>query len=180
MLGDNCPPRHISPCFRSHAMTYVRSVLVGIALALPETLLGQWGQVTMQSPTDGQHFTSASVAIQYKGCSTVTQSSYQARVGSTGYSTTQSSLLATQCPDFSVAKRYNATGVLSPGPNTITGEICNSMASPSCYSSSITVWYDTPGLNIVANGGTPSAIIDGSSGSWVFTVTNTGALAGTV
>ena len=161
-------------------MTHVRSILVGVALALPNTLAAQWGQVTMQSPADGQHVTSSSVAIQFKGCSTVTQSTYQARVGSTAYSTTQTSISGNQCPDFTVAKRYNATGTLSPGQNTITGEICNSTASPSCYNSSITVWYDTPGLSIAANSGTPSAINDGSSGSWVFTVTNTGGLAGTV
>jgi len=158
-------------------MPFVRRilvVLVALAVIAPSVARAQWATVTFLSPTNGQHFTSPTITVQFVGCSTAKQFEHNLYVNGTSYTQTVTTAPLQRC-ELATRKLYTMSGLtLAAGYNEITAEVCNGMESPTCVSQNIPVYYDTPGISVTPDGGTASPIIVGSSGSYQFTVTNTG------
>jgi RHS repeat-associated protein len=157
----------------SRALTTV-VLLLTIAL-LPAQ--AQWGQATITSPGDGDHFTNASVTVFFNACAT--SGSVSSADIFLNNAAQIASFTTTQCFDWSVKRRYSKTVTLVPGANFIKGEICRNTESPACYNHTITVYYDTPNVSVTPDGGGASSILHGASGSHTFTVTNSGQVAAT-
>jgi hypothetical protein len=113
-------------------------LLFAVACVTPSMLSAQWGQITFLSPANGTTVGSPTLAVQWKGCSQdLSQDTYSTHVGSTLFTTTQSSTVP--CHDFNTPKLYSATVTLSLGDNIISAEFCNAIGSPTCIDTSIVV-----------------------------------------
>jgi RHS repeat-associated protein len=131
---------------------------------------------TFISPTNGQTVASPNITITWKGCTNGTQTSYVTRVNGTSVGTAPLGGPQEQCPDLIVGKTYSASGTLQSGANTVSLHVCDINA---CGDSAITVYYATPGVSVTPDGGAAPSVPHRSSGSYGFTVTNTGGLAAT-
>jgi RHS repeat-associated protein len=150
-------------------------ILCGLLCALPTDLVAQGPPYgTFTSHSNGQTVTSSSITITWKGCSNAPQSSYQTQINGVNKTTTQSA--GQQCPDYSVGKNYSASGTLNNGANTLYLQVCDDSA---CGETTITVYYSVPAVSVTPDGATAPSVPHRTSGSYGFTVTNTGGVAAT-
>lgn len=150
------------------------AIFCGLIVALPKHLAAQLPYGTFTSQSNGQTLSSSAITVTWKGCSNATQSVYQTYINGVSKTTTQSS--GQQCPDYSIGKNYSASGTLSNGANTLHIHVCD---ISGCGDATITVYYYVAAVSVTPDGATAPSVPQRTTGSYGFTVTNTGGLSAT-
>jgi YD repeat-containing protein len=159
----------------------IRAVVsaVGLLVSAPGLALAQDPQVWDINPIDGSVITTASpaITITWRACSSSTQSSFQTQINGVTFATTSGSAIPTICSGLAIKKQYTSNAQLVPGNNAITVQVCSSFCATR--TSNVSYQAATPAISVTPDAGTATPILVGNSGSFDFTVTNTGNVPAT-